>query len=328
MSAMAIASPRMVEMVTGEQIDMQELGGAKMHAQHSGSADLVAEDEEHARELVAQLISYLPSNSDEKPPRSEGTEPARSPAGIDSVVPQEPNRGYDMHRVIERIVDAGSVLELRPEFGKEIITAFARIDGRPIGIIANQPNHRAGAIFPNAAEKAAQFIWTADAYNIPLLYLCDTPGFMAGSQVEKDGILEQGKKMIYATSSATVPTQSVVVRKAYGAGIYAMAGPAYQPESTIALPSGEIAIMGPEAAINAVYANKLAAIEDPEKRAERERELREEYREDIDVHRMASEVVIDDIVPPSTLREELAARFEFYETVEKSLPDKKHGTIL
>ncbi len=328
MSAMAIASPRMVEMVTGEQIDMQELGGAKMHAQHSGSADLVAEDEEHARELVAQLISYLPSNSDEKPPRSEGTEPVRSPAGIDSVVPQEPNRGYDMHRVIERVVDGGSVLELRPEFGKEIITAFARIDGRPIGIIANQPNHRAGAIFPNAAEKAAQFIWTADAYNIPLLYLCDTPGFMAGSQVEKDGILEQGKKMIYATSSATVPTQSVVVRKAYGAGIYAMAGPAYQPESTIALPSGEIAIMGPEAAINAVYANKLAAIDDPEKRAERERELREEYREDIDVHRMASEVVIDDIVPPSTLREELAARFEFYETVEKSLPDKKHGTIL
>ncbi len=328
MSAMAIASPRMVEMVTGEQIDMQELGGAKMHAQHSGSADLVAEDEEHARELVAQLISYLPSNSDEKPPRTEGTAPARSPAGIDSVVPQEPNRGYDMHRVIERVVDADSVLELRPEFGKEIITAFARIDGRPVGIIANQPDHRAGAIFPDAAEKAAQFIWTADAYNIPLLYLCDTPGFMAGSQVEKDGILEQGKKMIYATSSATVPTQSVVVRKAYGAGIYAMAGPAYQPESTIALPSGEIAIMGPEAAINAVYANKLAEIDDPEKRAEREQQLREEYREDIDVHRMASEVVIDDIVPPSTLREELAARFEFYETVEKSLPDKKHGTVL
>ncbi|WP_336327189.1 acyl-CoA carboxylase subunit beta [Halovenus sp. HT40] len=327
-SAMAIASPRMVKMVTGEEIDMQELGGAEMHTSVSGSADLIAEDEEHARELVAQLMSYLPRNSDHKPPHSDPVEPEKSPEGIDSVVPQSPNKGYDMHDVIERVVDRGSVLELRPEYGSEIITAFARIDGRPVGIVANQPAKRAGAIFPDAAQKAAQFIWTADAYNIPLLYLCDTPGFMAGSQVEKEGILEQGKRMIYATSSATVPTQSVIVRKAYGAGIYAMAGPAYQPESTIALPSGEIGIMGPEAAVNAVYANKLAAIDDPEERAQKEEELREEYREDIDVHRMASEVVIDEIVPPSTLRTELTNRFDFYETVEKELPDKKHGTVL
>ncbi|MHC3437686.1 acyl-CoA carboxylase subunit beta [Natrialbaceae archaeon A-gly3] len=328
MSAMAIASPRMVQMVTGEDISMEELGGPDVHATHSGSADLIAEDEEHARELVAKLIGYLPDNADEKPPQREGNVPRLSPAGIDEVIPQEPNRGYDMHDVIDRVVDAGSVLELRPDFGKEIITAFARIDGRPVGIVANQPAHRAGAIFPDAAEKAAQFIWTCDAYEIPLLYLCDTPGFMAGSQVEKDAILEQGKKMIYATSSATVPKQSVVVRKAYGAGIYAMSGPAYDPEGVIALPSGEIGIMGPEAAINAVYANKLAAIDDEDERAKKEEQLREEYREDIDVHRMASEVVIDEIVPPSTLREELEARFAFYETVEKDLPDKKHGTIL
>jgi acetyl-CoA carboxylase carboxyltransferase component len=151
---------------------------------------------------------------------------------------------------------------------------------------------------------------------------------MAGSGVEKEGILEQGKKMIYATSAATVPKQCVVVRKAYGAGIYAMSGPAYDPESTIALPSGEIAIMGPEAAINAVYANRLAAIDDEDERAERERELREQFREDIDVHRMASEVVIDEIVPPSDLRTELAARFAFYEDVEKERPSKKHGTVI
>ncbi|MFC6718349.1 acyl-CoA carboxylase subunit beta [Natrialbaceae archaeon GCM10025810] len=328
MSAMAIASPRMVEMVTGEEISLEELGGPDVHARHSGSADLIAEDEEHARELVAKLIGYLPDNCDEKPPRTEGRAPARSPEGIDSVVPQAPNRGYDMFDLIERVVDADSVLELRPEYGPEIVTAFARIDGRPIGIVANQPSQRAGAIFPDAAEKAAQFVWTCDAYGIPLLYLCDTPGFMAGSQVEKEGILEQGKRMIYATSSATVPKQSVVVRKAYGAGIYAMSGPAYDPESVIALPSGEIAIMGPEAAINAVYANKLAEIDDEEERRETERELREEYREDIDVHRMASEVVIDEIVPPSELRAELEGRFAFYETVEKELPSKKHGTIL
>jgi acetyl-CoA carboxylase carboxyltransferase component len=328
MSAMAIASPRMVQMVTGEKIEMQDLGGAAVHAQESGSADLVARDEQHARELVANLITYLPDNSDGKPPRTAGDAPARSPAGIDSIVPSEPNKGYDMTEVIDRVADAGSYFELQPEYGKEIITAFARVDGRPVGIVANQPAQRAGAIFPDAAEKAAEFIWKCDAYNVPLLYLADTPGFMAGSQVEKDAILEKGKKFIYATSSATVPKQCVVVRKAYGAGIYAMSGPAYDPESTIALPSGEIAIMGPEAAINAVYKRKLDQIDDPEERAEREQELREEYREDIEAHRMASEVVIDDIVPPSDLREELEARFEFYETVDKDLPDKKHGTVL
>ncbi len=328
MSAMAIASPRMVQMVTGEEIDMQDLGGPDVHMQHSGSADLIAEDEEHARQLVADLITYLPDSASDDPPRAEPQAPAKSPAGIDSIVPQDPNRGYDMMDVIERVVDADSFFELRPEYGKEIVTGYARIDGRPVGIVANQPRQRAGAIFPDAAEKAAEFIWKSDAFNVPLLYLCDTPGFMAGSQVEKEGILEKGKKFIYATSSATVPKQCVIVRKAYGAGIYAMSGPAYDPESTIALPSGEIAIMGPEAAVNAVYANKLAEIDDEDERAKKEQELREEYREDIDVHRMASEVVIDEIVPPSTLREELERRFEFYETVEKDLPEKKHGTIL
>ncbi|WP_049970431.1 acyl-CoA carboxylase subunit beta [Haladaptatus cibarius] len=328
MSAMAIASPRMVKMVTGEDISMQDLGGAQMHAEHSGSADLVARDEEHARELVSDLITYLPNKAHEKPPRSEPKAPKLSPNGIDEVIPQSPNRAYDMTDLIERVVDADSYFELRPDFGKEIITAFAKIDGRPVGIVANQPAQRSGAIFPDAAEKAAEFIWKCDAFEVPLLYLCDTPGFMAGSQVEKDAILEKGKKMIYATSSATVPKQSVVVRKAYGAGIYAMSGPAYDPQSVIALPSGEIGIMGPEAAINAVYANKLNAIEDEEERAQREQELREEYREDIDAHRMASEMVIDDIVPPSTLRKELVNRFEFYADMEKSLPDKKHGTIL
>ena len=328
MSSMAIASPRMVEMVTGEEISLEELGGPDVHAKHSGSADLVADDEEHARELVAKLVGYLPENSDEDPPQTEGKPPARPPDEVDGVIPQEPNRGYDMVDLIDRVVDADSWFELRPEYGKEILTGFARIDGRSVGIVANQPAHRAGAIFPDAAEKAAEFIWTCDAYNVPLLYLTDTPGFMAGSGVEKEGILEQGKKMIYATSSATVPKQCVVVRKAYGAGIYAMSGPAYDPESTLALPSGEIAIMGPEAAINAVYARKLAEIDDEEERKQTEKELREEFRENIDARRMASEVVIDEVVPPSTLREELANRFAFYEGIEKELPDKKHGTVL
>jgi acetyl-CoA carboxylase carboxyltransferase component len=328
MSSMAIASPRMVKMVTGEDIDMQDLGGPAVHAKYSGSADLVARDEAHARELVEQLVTYLPDKAGEKPPKSEPKPPKYSPDGIDELIPEAPNRPYDVFELLDRIADAESVFELKPEYGSEIVTAFCRIDGRPVGVVANQPTQRSGAIFPDAAEKAAEFIWTCDAYEIPLLYLCDTPGFMAGSQVEKDAILEKGKKFIYATSSATVPKQTVVVRKAYGAGIYAMGGPAYDPESVIGLPSGEIGIMGPEAAINAVYANKLNAIDDPDERAKREQELREEYRRDIDIHRMASEVVVDEVVPPSTLRQELANRFAFYETVEKSLPDKKHGTIL
>ncbi|WP_200530995.1 acyl-CoA carboxylase subunit beta [Halorubrum sp. LN27] len=328
MSAMAIASPRMVKMVTGEEIELEELGGPRVHAEESGSADLVARDEEHARELVADLIGYLPDRAGEKPPKRETKPPKYSPDGIDELIPASPNRPYDVRDLLDRIADAESVFELKEGYGEEILTAFCRIDGRPVGVVANDPAVRSGAIFPDAAEKAAEFIWTCDAYEIPLLYLCDTPGFMAGSQVETDAILEKGKKMIYATSSATVPKQTVVVRKAYGAGIYAMGGPAYDPESVIGLPSGEIAIMGPEAAINAVYARKLAAIDDPEERAAEEERLREEYREDIDIHRMASEVVIDEIVPPSTLREELAGRFAFYEDVEKDLPDKKHGTVL
>ncbi len=328
MSAMAIASPRMVEMVTGEEVSMQELGGASVHAEHSGSADLVAADEEHARELVARLVGYLPDHHAADPPTRPGRPPAHSPAELDAVVPEAPNRGYDVWEVIDRVADRESTLELKRDYGPEVVTAFARVDGRPVGVVANQPNRRAGAIFPAAAEKAAEFVWTCDAYGIPLLYLCDTPGFMAGSQVEKEGILEAGRKMIYATSMATVPKLCVVLRKAYGAGIYAMSGPAYDPEATLALPSGEIAIMGPEAAIRAVYANKLDAIDDPDERAEREAELREAYREDIDAHRMASEVVIDEIVPPGDLRDELVERFAFYADVEKERPQKKHGTVI
>jgi acetyl-CoA carboxylase carboxyltransferase component len=326
-SAMAIASPRMVKMVTGEEIDMADLGGPAVHAEHTGSADLIAEDEEHARELVADLIGYLPDRTGEDPPHAPTRSPTHSPAGIDEVVPAEPNRAYDVRDLLVRIADAESILELKSEYAPEMLTAFCRIDGRPVGVVANQPDVRSGAIFPDSAQKAAEFVWTCDAYGIPLLYLCDTPGFMAGSQVEREGILESGKKLIYATSTATVPTQTVVVRKAYGAGIYAMGGPAYEPESVLGLPSGEIAIMGPEAAVNAVHARKLADIDDPEEREARERELREQYREDIDVHRMASEVVIDELVEPSRLREELAARFDFYADVEEDLPDRKHGTV-
>lgn len=328
MSAMCIASPRMVEMVTGERIDMQELGGADVHAQYSGSVDLVADDEEEAAVLVWRLLSYLPDNCHTKPPKYESMAPARSPAEIDRIVPEDPNQAFDMHDVIDCLIDENSLLELKADYAPEMITAFARIGGRVIGIVANNSKHKAGAIFPESSEKAAEFIMECDAYNIPLVYLADTPGFMVGSEMEQKAILRRGKQFIYATSTATVPKLCIVIRKAYGAGIYAMCGPAYEPDATLAIPGAEIAVMGAEAAINAVYRRHIDAIEDPEEQQRFIDEKRAEYKRDIDIHVMANDLIVDHIVPPSTLRQEILARFEYYEDKEFPLPEKKHGTVI
>ncbi|HEX2022874.1 MAG TPA: carboxyl transferase domain-containing protein, partial [Candidatus Thermoplasmatota archaeon] len=240
----------------------------------------------------------------------------------------DPNRAFDMHHVIECLIDEGSWFELKPQYAPELITGFARIDGQVVGVVANNSAHKAGAIFPESSDKAAHFIWRCDAFNVPLVYLSDTPGFMVGPDMERKGILMRGRKFIYATSMATVPKVCVVVRKAYGAGIYAMCGPAFEPEATLALPGAEIAIMGPEAAINAVYQNKILAIpEGPERQAFVEK-LRAEYRKDIDVHVMADDQVVDHVVPPSRLRDELAVRLRFFATKDEPLPPKKHGAIL
>ncbi len=328
MSAMCIASPRMVEMVTGEEISMQELGGVDVHAEASGSCHLVAENEEHAALLTAQVMSYLPDTCEDKPPRYDTRPPARDPTEIEGIVPEDPNQPFDIREVLEAVVDEGSLLELSEGWAPELVTAWARLDGKPIGIVANNSLHRAGAIFPESADKAAEFITKCDAYNIPLVYLCDTPGFMVGLDVEKAGILKRGKKFIYATSTATVPKLPVVVRRAYGAGLYAMCGLAFQPESLLALPDAEIAVMGPEAAINAVYRRKIDAIEDEEERQAWIEQKREEYRQDIDIRVMADDLIVDHVVPPSQLRKELISRLDAYEDKTFHLPEKKHGTVI
>jgi acetyl-CoA carboxylase carboxyltransferase component len=229
-----------------------------------------------------------------------------------------------MMAVIGDVVDEGSWLEIKPLFAREILTGFARIDGRPVGVVANQPKWLGGILFVDSADKAARFIWLCDAFGIPLLYLADVPGFMIGTKVERQGIIRAGAKMIAAVSEATVPTISVVVRKAYGAGLYAMCGPAFEPDACIALPTASIAVMGPQAAINAVYYNRIQEIpEGPEREAFVAR-LRDEYRENIDVQRLASEMVIDAVVPGDRLREEIRVRFERYE-VERPRPPKKHS---
>jgi acetyl-CoA carboxylase carboxyltransferase component len=327
-SAMVIASPRMVEMVTGEKISMQDLGGPDMHAQESGSCDVVVEDEEEAAVMVKRLLSYLPQSCYENPPRYAAKPPARDPATLMSLVPEDPNKAFDMHHVIECIVDEGSLFELKPEYAPELITALARIDGRTVGIVANNSAHKAGAIFPESSDKAAHFIWRCDSFNIPLVYLSDTPGFMVGPDMERKSVLMRGRKFIYATSMATVPKFCVVVRKAYGAGIYAMCGPAFEPEATLALPGAEIAIMGPEAAINAVYLNKIMAIPEGPERVAYVEKLRKDYRADIDVHVMADDQVVDHVVPPAELRQELVKRLAFFQTKDETLPGKKHGAIL
>ncbi|MHB8585387.1 MAG: acyl-CoA carboxylase subunit beta [Thermoplasmatota archaeon] len=327
-SAMAIASPRMVEMVTGEIVDLQDLGGPDVHMRESGSCDLICENEDDAAFAVQRLMSYLPNNCYESPPRVEPVAPARPASDVDAIIPENANAAFDMHDLIDCIVDGGSVFELKADYAPELITTLARIDGRVVGIIANNSRVKAGAIFPESSDKAAEFIWKCDAFNIPLLFLCDTPGFMVGTDVEKKGILRRGRKFIYATSVATVPKISVVVRKAYGAGIYAMCGPAFEPEAVLALPGAEIAIMGPEAAINAVYRNKIMAVPEGAERDRFVTEKRDEYRRDIDVHVMADDLVIDHLVPPSELRDELRKRFEFFESKRFPLPENKHGSIL
>lgn len=324
MSAMCIASPRMVEMVTGEKIDMQALGGADMHMKESGSCDLVVDTEEQAAAAVKRILSYLPDHCRQSPPAAKPKPPKGN--SIEEIVPENPNKAFDMLDFIRALVDEDSLFEIKPGHAAELITAFARLDGRAVGIIANQPKVRAGAIFPESSEKAAEFIWKCDAFNVPLLYLADTPGFMVGSMVEKRGILRRGRKFIYATSMATVPKMSVVVRKCYGAGLYAMAGAAYEPEAVLALPGAAIAIMGPEAAINAVYFNKIKDLQGAEKER-RVKELQDEFRRDIDIVKMAGDLIVDHIVEPADLREELVRRYALFEDKEFPLPGRKHGAV-
>jgi acetyl-CoA carboxylase carboxyltransferase component len=283
------------------------MGGAKMHCSVSGCGDLLAATEEEALDAARRYLSYLPTAFDAELPVAEPREPARPPAELGSVVPKEENKLFDIREVIERVVDADSLFEIKRLFAGEIITTLARIDGRPVGILANQPKVKGGVLFVDSADKAARFIGLCDAYGIPLVYLADVPGFMIGKQVERQGIIRAGAKMIMAVSQATVPRISVIVRKAYGAGLYAMSGPGFRPDATLALPGAMIAVMGPEAAVNAVYFNKIQAAPEAERAALVEK-LREEFRADVDVERLASELVIDAIVEPARLREEIAAR--------------------
>jgi methylmalonyl-CoA decarboxylase subunit alpha len=326
-ASMYLGSPRMAEMVIGEKVTLEQMGGARMHTGVSGCAhQLVASDAEGIH-FARTYLSYLPSNYEQRPPASAPAPPlddiARPP--IAELIPADENKPFDIKLLIGALVDDGSLLEIQPRWAKELVVGYARLDGRAIGIVANQPKHKGGVLFTDSADKAARFIWTCNAFGVPLLFLADVPGFMIGTAVEREGIIRHGAKMISAVSEATVPKISVVVRKAYGAGLYAMAGPAFEPDCCIALPSASIAVMGPQAAINAVYYNQLQAIDDQDERAAKTEQLRGEYAEDIDVLHLASELVIDAVIAPEDLRTELVRRFAHCADKQRVWPDKHNA---
>jgi acetyl-CoA carboxylase carboxyltransferase component len=300
------------------------MGGARMHTSRSGVGHVLVGSDEEGIDFARRYLSYFPSSFAGEPPAAPPAAPSGSESSIRELIPVDENKPFDMRLLIDCVVDADSFLEIHARWAKEVIVGYARLDGRVVGVVANQPKVKGGVLFVDSSDKAARFIWTCNAFNIPLLFLADVPGFMIGTQVEREGIIRHGAKMISAVSEANVPKISVIVRKAYGAGLYAMAGPAFDPDCCLALPTASIAVMGPSAAINAVYYNQLQAIVDPDERAARTEELRREYAEDIDILHLASELVIDAVIQPEDLRTELIRRFALAAGKDRQWPSKRN----
>jgi acetyl-CoA carboxylase carboxyltransferase component len=325
-ASMYLGSPRMAEMVIGEKVTLEEMGGARMHCTVSGTGDVLVKTEEEAINLTRQYITYFPQNYKDRPEPTLAREPGKPTEEISEILPTNENLPFDMLDLIDRVVDKDSFFEIKKLYAPEIITGLAKLEGKSIGVIANQPMVKGGVLFTESANKGARFIQMCDSFNIPLLFLADVPGFMIGTDVERSGIIRAGAKMIFAVSEVSVPKVSIIVRKAYGAGLYAMAGPGYEPDSCLVLPTAMIAVMGPEAAVNAVFYNKLMQVP-PEERPKLVEKLREEYREDIDIYKLASELIVDAMVDPANLRKELIFRFRHYESKDFRPPERKHGII-
>ncbi|HEY7271250.1 MAG TPA: carboxyl transferase domain-containing protein, partial [Actinoplanes sp.] len=322
-ASMYLGSDRMVEMVTGEKTTLEAMGGARMHCAESGVGHFLCKTEAEALDVVKRYLAYLPGNWRLDPPATEPREPATVDLG--ALVPANERQAFDMRRYVKGIVDEGSFLEIQALWARELTIGLARLNGEVIGVLGNNSMFKGGVLFVDSADKATRFVQLCDAFNIPLLFLSDVPGFMVGTAVEKQGIIRHGAKMISAVSEATVPKICVVVRKAYGAGLYAMAGPGFDPDATLALPTAKIAVMGAEAAVNAVYANKIAALSSDEERAVFVAERRAEYERDIDIMRLASELVVDTVVEPADLRTELIRRYAAARGKDRGFSRRRHG---
>ena len=321
-----ITGPDVIKAVTGEEVTHEALGGAESHASRSGVAHFAAESEEECIELIHRLLSFLPQNNMEEPPRDQVIyDPGRRDEGLLDLVPDNPGQSYDMLDIIRRVVDDGDLLEVHQLFARNIIVGYARMAGRPVGIIANQPDRMAGVLDINASVKAARFVRFCDSFNIPLLTFIDVPGFMPGSAQEYGGIIRHGAKLIYAYAEATVPKISVLVRKAYGGAYIVMSSKNLRGDVNYSWPTGEVAVMGAEGAVNIIHRNEIGSAEDPE---ERRGTLAQEYRERLmNPYVAAGQGLIDDVIDPADTRQKIVIALEMLENKRETLPPKKHGSI-
>jgi acetyl-CoA carboxylase carboxyltransferase component len=322
-----LGSPRMVAMATGEQVTAEEMGGARMHCTVSGVGDHLAKDDEEAIAVARRYLQYLPSHFEGKVPGAPAVPPEAGRRTISALVPESEKVAFDMHELLAALVDEGSLFEHKRRFARELICGFARLQGRTIGVVANQPKHKGGVITSDSSDKGAQFVQLCNAYGLPLLFLVDTPGFMVGAQVERGGIIRHGAKYLSSIAACTVPRICVVVRKAYGAGYLAMSGAPFDPDAVVALPTARLAIMGPEPAVNAIFANKIEAIEDPDERAAYVTARREEYEVNLDVFRAASANYVDSVISGEHLRAELVRRFDHYAAKVRAPVNRHHAVI-
>ena len=323
--SMALAGPHLVKAVTGEDVTQEELGGSRVHCRVSGVGDIEVASDEECIATIKRYLSYFPANCEEPPPAVPCEDPAeRMDEGLLEVLPDSSRKGYDMYEIVRRIVDHGEYLDVKGAFARSIITCLARMGGRPVGIVANQPKHLGGILENDSADKAARFINLCNAFSIPLVFLQDVPGFMVGTKVEAAGIIRHGAKMLYAVSNATVPKITVIVRKAYGAGYYVMCGRGYEPDLIVAWPTAEISVMGPEGAVNIIMRRAIEEAEDPEaKRAE----LVEQVRKTIDVYLPAGNAMIDDVIDPRETRPTIIRALELARGKRVERPGKRSGVV-
>jgi acetyl-CoA carboxylase carboxyltransferase component len=324
-SNMALGGPPLVKAVVGEEVTAEELGGSKVHCEISGVGDLEVEDDRACIAAIKTYLSYFPPNNTERPPVTACADPVeRRDDELLTLVPDSPRRAYDVKRIVRAVVDRDSFFEIKPGWAKNIVVGLARLNGAPVGIVANQPMVLGGALDNDAADKSARFIMLCDAFNVPLVFFQDVPGFMVGSKVERAGIIRHGAKMLYAVSEATVPKLTVVMRKAYGAGYFVMCGRGYEPDLIVAWPTAEISVMGPEGGTNIIFRKEIAAAGNPEE--ERARRVAE-FRKLIDPYVAAGAALIDDVIDPRETRPTLIRALEMAKTKKVDRPWKKHGVM-
>ncbi|KAA0232885.1 MAG: Propionyl-CoA carboxylase beta chain [Acidimicrobiales bacterium] len=327
-SSMALAGRHLVKAATGEDVTEEEMGGSEVHTRHSGVADVEVDDDIACLRTVREYLSFFPSHNQEPPPLVDCDDPVdRRCEDLYDIVPTAPRRAYDMRRVVESVVDDHHFFEMKGAWARNVITGFARMGGEPIGLVASQPMVLGGALDVNAADKAARFVWLCDAFNIPLVFLHDVPGFIVGSAVEKQGIIRHGAKMLFAVSEATVPKVSIVLRKSYGAGYFVMNGTAYEADYIAIWPTAEIAVMGPEGMVNIIMRKELDKFAEGKERDQARINFADELRKNIDPYIAAGHAQVDDVIDPAETRLAIAKGIRTSRTKHVERPWRKHGVL-